>query len=82
MTKPKTHTRARAFASLLLVVQLLAPVGVMGQGARRGGTARGAQASAALAWPRVTSQAKPWTRWWWLGSAVNRRELSAALAKY
>lgn len=82
MTKPKTHTRARAFASLLLVVTLLAPLGVFAQGARRGGAARGAQASAALAWPRVTSQSKPWTRWWWLGSSVNRRDLSAALAQY
>jgi hypothetical protein len=81
LTKPKPHTGARAFASLLLVVQLLAPVGVFAQGARRG-AARGAQASSALAWPRVTSQSKPWTRWWWLGSAVNRRDLSAALAQY
>ncbi len=82
MTKPKPHMRARAFASLLLVVQMLAPVGVLGQSARRGRAARGAQASAALAWPRVTSQAKPWTRWWWLGNAVNRRDLSTALAQY
>lgn len=77
MTKPKTRTKARAFASLLLVVQMLAPSGVFAQGARRG-----AQASAALAWPRLTSQSKPWTRWWWLGNAVNRRDLSTALAQY
>src|SRR5262245_53965594 len=23
-----------------------------------------------LAWPAVTQTARPWTRWWWLGSAV------------
>jgi hypothetical protein len=80
--KPKPHTGARAFASLLLVVTLLAPFGVFAQGRRRGAAGRGAQTSAALAWPRLTSQAKPWTRWWWLGSAVNRRDLSAALALY
>jgi hypothetical protein len=80
LTKPKPHTRARAFASLLLVVQLLAPSGVSAQGARRGGAR--ARDAAALAWPRVTSQSKPWTRWWWLGSAVNRRDLSTALAQY
>src|SRR5215218_7605475 len=80
LTKPKPHTRARAFASLLLVVQLLAPVGVYAQRVRRG-EAR-PRASAALAWPRVTSQSKPWTRWWWLGSAVDRRDLSWALAQY
>jgi hypothetical protein len=82
LTKPKPHTRARAFASLLLVVQLLAPAGAFAQGARRGGAGRAARASAALAWPRVTGQSKPWTRWWWLGSAVNRRDLSTALAQY
>ena len=82
MTKPKPHTRARAFASLLLVVQMLAPLGVYAQRPRRGGAARGAQTSAALAWPRLTSQSKPWTRWWWMGSAVNRRDLSTALAQY
>ena len=82
MTKPKPQTRARAFASLLLVVQMLLPFGAFAQGARRGGARRAAQTSGALAWPRVTSQSKPWTRWWWLGSAVNRRDLSTALAQY
>lgn len=32
-------------------------------------------------WPAVTMEAKPWTRWWWLGSAVDeagvKRELAA-----
>ncbi|MET0647897.1 MAG: glycosyl hydrolase [Pyrinomonadaceae bacterium] len=84
MTKPFRHTGARAFASLLLVVSLLAPLGVFAQGRRRGGAAAASapQTGAALAWPRVTSQSKPWTRWWWLGSAVNRRDLSTALAQY
>jgi hypothetical protein len=82
--KPFRHTGVRAFASLLLVVQLLAPAGSLAQRARRGGAGggRGAAPTAALAWPRVTSQSKPWARWWWLGSAVNRRDLSAELAKY
>lgn len=81
MTKSKPHTKARAFASLLLVVQLLVPAAVFAQGARRVGT-RAQAPSAALAWPRLTSQSKPWARWWWLGSAVNRRDLSTALAQY
>ena len=82
--KPKPHTRARAFASLLLVIQLLSPISAGAQGARRGAAqaGRGRPSTAALAWPRVTSQAKPWTRWWWLGSAVDRRGLSTALAQY
>jgi hypothetical protein len=36
------------------------------------------------AWPTVSREAKPWTRWWWLGSAVDEsnitRELEAIAA--
>ena len=36
------------------------------------------------AWPAVTAECRPWTRWWWLGSAVDepnlRRELEAIAA--
>ncbi|MDB4915428.1 MAG: glycoside hydrolase family 2 sugar binding protein [Gemmatimonadetes bacterium] len=34
-----------------------------------------------LAWPAATRDTKPWTRWWWLGSAVNKPGLSAQLAE-
>ncbi|MBD1420489.1 glycosyl hydrolase [Sphingobacterium chuzhouense] len=27
-------------------------------------------------WPSVTKEMKPWTRWWWLGSAVDKPNLS------
>lgn len=27
-------------------------------------------------WPTVTKEMKPWTRWWWLGSAVDKPNLS------
>ncbi len=27
-------------------------------------------------WPEVTKEMKPWTRWWWLGSAVDKPNLS------
>ncbi|SEW45293.1 Glycosyl hydrolases family 2, sugar binding domain [Chitinophaga sp. YR573] len=33
-------------------------------------------------WPEQTFQTKPWTRWWWMGNAVNEKDLSASLAKY
>ena len=36
-------------------------------------------ASAQLSWPAVTREAKPWTRWWWLGSAVDSAGISAQL---
>jgi len=25
-----------------------------------------------LAWPELTREAKPWTAWWWMGSAVDK----------
>ncbi|MFN0086401.1 MAG: glycosyl hydrolase [Blastocatellia bacterium] len=36
----------------------------------------------ALAWPSITKQTKPWTRWWWLGSIVNERDLTVEMEKY
>src|SRR5882724_863217 len=35
-----------------------------------------------LQWPAISSQTRPWTRWWWMGSAVNERDLKANLEKY
>ncbi|MBS1663026.1 MAG: glycoside hydrolase family 2 protein [Bacteroidetes bacterium] len=35
-----------------------------------------------LRWPAVTSQARPWTRWWWMGSAVDRKNLTWNLEEY
>lgn len=35
-----------------------------------------------LAWPAVTSSNKPWTRWWWLGSAVDKKNLTAQLEDF
>lgn len=34
------------------------------------------------AWPAITQTAKPWTRWWWQGSAVDRGNLTAAMERY
>lgn len=31
------------------------------------------------AWPEITRENKPWTRWWWPGSAVDRASLTAQL---
>jgi hypothetical protein len=35
-----------------------------------------------LAWPPITEQTKPWTRWWWMGSAVNKADLTRELQRY
>src|SRR5690606_37196034 len=39
-------------------------------------------ASAQIKWPEITQTAKPWTRWWWEGSAVDKAGLTAAMEKY
>jgi hypothetical protein len=32
-----------------------------------------------LDWPAVTAETRPWTRWWWLGSAVDEANLTREL---
>lgn len=39
-------------------------------------------AQAQLQWPSVTNTTKPWTRWWWEGSAVNKKDLTWNLEQY
>jgi hypothetical protein len=34
------------------------------------------------AWPRITKEAKPWARWWWMGSAVDEANLTKLMTKY
>jgi hypothetical protein len=33
-------------------------------------------------WPAITQQTKPWTRWWWEGSAVNKADLTTVMTEY
>ncbi|MBD1420484.1 glycosyl hydrolase [Sphingobacterium chuzhouense] len=33
-------------------------------------------------WPEITQEMKPWTRWWWHGSAVTEKGLTASLESY
>ncbi|MBR5069787.1 MAG: hypothetical protein IKX25_10365 [Bacteroidales bacterium] len=35
-----------------------------------------------MAWPEVTRQTKPWTRWWWLGAAYDTEDVRVALQQY
>lgn len=39
-------------------------------------------ATAQINWPAVTNTTKPWTRWWWEGSAVNKADLTWNLEQY
>ena len=60
---------------------LLMLSGVTGRGAGQGRSAEGELAPSAL-WPAVTRTARPWTRWWWHGNAVDKANLTRLLATY
>jgi len=38
--------------------------------------------SSELSWPAATRECRPWTRWWWLGSAVDKANLTRLLTQY
>lgn len=40
------------------------------------------QGQSQLQWPAITRESKPWTRWWWEGSAVDTANLAVAMKKY
>jgi len=35
-----------------------------------------------LAWPEITQQQKPWAYWWWMGSAVDEKNIRRELTRY
>jgi hypothetical protein len=37
---------------------------------------------AQIKWPAITQTSKPWTRWWWIGNAVNQKDLTANMELY
>ncbi|WP_211309785.1 glycosyl hydrolase [Mucilaginibacter yixingensis] len=37
---------------------------------------------AQVKWPAITHQTKPWARWWWEGSAVNKKDLTWNMENY
>jgi hypothetical protein len=37
---------------------------------------------AQVKWPAVNKTTKPWTRWWWEGNAVNKKDLTWNLEQY
>jgi hypothetical protein len=57
---------------LLYFVLLAAVLGANGQVLK----------NSAAPWPVIEKQMRPWTRWWWMGSAVDEKNLSVALSTY
>ena len=35
-----------------------------------------------FAWPEITRENKPWTRWWWPGSGVDKASLTRQLEQF
>jgi hypothetical protein len=33
-------------------------------------------------WPKVTQESRPWTRWWWMGNAVDKENITYLLSEY
>ncbi len=33
-------------------------------------------------WPEVKKETRPWTRWWWMGNAVDQKNISSLLTNY
>lgn len=54
--------------SLLAILCL--PVVVCGQSLQKSG------------WPEINTETKPWTRWWWMGSAVDEPNLADLIREY
>ncbi len=69
MTASNTGKRARSLLAGAALLLVAASASMESPAAQRG--PRG--------WPPITAETKPWTRWWWQGSAVDGRSLIANL---
>lgn len=38
--------------------------------------------SQAFEWPEITQETRPWTRWWWMGSAIDESNVKRLLEQY
>jgi hypothetical protein len=65
------HSKNQLFAGLILLLLTLnfAPCQSQTKGQQPG-------------WPQITKEAKPWSRWWWMGSSVNPSDLKTAMEAY
>ena len=47
-----------------------------------GATLSAAATNDAPAWPALTSKTRPWIYWWWMGSAVDKTNLTRELQRF
>lgn len=46
------------------------------------GNSHAQTSSSSAGWPAITKENKPWTRWWWMGNAVDKENISRLLKTY
>ena len=66
-----THSKKPLFAGIILVLLMLAYSPGQSQSKNN-----------QPGWPQITQEAKPWSRWWWMGNSVNPADLKAAMEAY
>lgn len=66
----KSAHRARACTAILIILFILSGCG-----------GRSVDPSATV-WPQETTECRPWTYWWWMGSAVDSENITANLEDY
>lgn len=75
-----TFLTPRRRPSCLLALLAISIVALaVGAGCGRPSASVAATASSDFAWPAITREHKPWTRWWWPGSAVDAASLTHQL---
>jgi hypothetical protein len=40
------------------------------------------QPASSVTWPEITTEARPWSRWWWHGSSVSKEGITAEMEAY
>lgn len=40
------------------------------------------QSETSSPWPEVSQEARPWARWWWMGSEVDKKNITSLLEQY
>ena len=73
--------RAVRFNDLRVVKRFLALLSLAALTARPAAAQAPRRANPLLEWPAPTRESRPWTRWWWLGSAVDSASLTTQIAE-
>lgn len=68
----------KRYLFLTVVFCGLVAVGFYSGSTQSGNTSRDAEEI----WPEIGSTMKPWTRWWWMGSAVDRENITRRMEEF